>query len=441
MTDIILITIYSALIISIHYLSNPKIAYKGNIIAFFSVSLALIYNLIYLSATKLLISVFIISLGALIGIILTNKTQTKSLPQNVALLNGLGGLSSTLISITELYLNNFSSPFILSIIYLGSITFTGSLASIIRLNNTPLLISTQKLKYLSLLLLLLTIANLIIFPHSSLIRLFTFIALSSLTGFIFVLSIGKADMPIIISLLNSLSGFITSFIGINTNSILLLITGTLIGASGAILTIIMTKSMNRSLFSVLFRHQTYSISSNSTQQNINKASPKDVAFLLENANKVIIVPGYGMAVSNAEDELKTLSDILTTKYNTDTKFAIHPIAGRMPGHLNVLLAKADIPLSQIYELKDINQEFKTADVAFIIGANDIINPRAQTDSTSPIYQMPILNAKDAKKIIFAKRSLSPGYSGIDNPLFYQENTLFLLGDAKEMTKKVIKELE
>ena len=247
-------------------------------------------------------------------------------------------------------------------------------------------------------------------------------------------------MPIIISILNSCSGLTTILVGFSLNNILLIIIGTIIASSGFILTHAMTKAMNRK-FSNIFFNQSISSSYHPKNHHINQATPKDAAFLLENAHKVIIIPGYGLASSNAQHEISNLTNILKNKYHVDVKFAIHPVAGRMPGHMNVLLAEANIPSQDIFELKDINQEFKNTDIALIIGANDITNPLAKTLKNSSIYQMPILEAQQAKRIIIIKRTLSPGYAGIDNPLFYLNKTLMLLGDAQTTIKQIITNLE
>jgi NAD(P) transhydrogenase subunit beta len=266
--------------------------------------------------------------------------------------------------------------------------------------------------------------------------------LASLFGFCFILPIGGADMSIIISVLNSFSGWSTVFVGFSTSNILLIIVGTLVGSSGTILTYIMTKSMNRPLFDVFFHNQEISSQqTDTTPKIIHRGNAADAAFLMENANKVIIVPGFGMAAANAQNEVANMAKILKEKYNVKVKFAIHPVAGRMPGHMNVLLAEADISSDDVYELRDINQEFQTCDVVYVIGANDITNPLAKTLKGSPIYQMPILEVELAKRIIFVKRSLSTGYANIDNPLFYADNTLMLLGDAKEVTKQIVTVLE
>ena len=440
MPNLIQILIYSFFIISIFSLSSPKIAYRGNLLAIFSMLILLITYFLKLPTPKLFIALIPLTLGATISIYFSTKIKLKNLPQMIALLNGFGGLSSGLIGLTAILTKSSPSALLIFIIILGFITFWGSLASYIRLNHTFSLPHPKLYKTISLISLLLIFIILNIYPPTYLKSLITIVLLSSILGFSFILPIVGADMPIIISLLNSFSGWTTLLIGLFTTNILLIITGTLIGASGSILSYIMLKSMNKTLLNILLPSPTSTLS-NASLSKVNQASPSDVAFLLENASNVIIVPGFGLASSNAEHELKNLTDILTSMYSVNIKFAIHPVAGRMPGHLNILLAEASIPDNQIYELKDINQDFKTTDIALVIGANDITNPLAKSDSSSPIYQMPILEVEEAKKIIIIKRSLSQGYSGIDNPLFYNSKTLMVFGDAKDVLKQIITKLE
>ncbi len=442
MINYIYIIIYSLFILSIHFLSEPKIAYKGNQIAGFSMLLAILINFINIPQHHLYFALICLISGALTGAIFALKIKMQNLPQMIAILNGLGGLSTALIGFTEFNITQSHLFLILFIIILGFITFSGSLASYIKLTHQKIPTDYKIIKIISILIFITIIAGLFHPYKNDNYYVITIATLSLIFGFLFIFPIGGADMPIIISLLNSLSGCGTALVGFSTNNTMLVITGTLIGSSGIILTYIMTKSMNRSLFKVIFKNSNTSLFNNDeTSKHFNQGDPKDAAFLMENASKVIIVPGFGMASSNAQHELVALAEILKNKYHVDVKFAIHPVAGRMPGHMNVLLAEADANIENIFELKDINQEFQTTDVVYIVGANDITNPLSKTLKDSPIYQMPILEVELAKKIIFVKRSLSPGYAGIDNPLFYQNKTIMILGDAKQITKQIITNLE
>ncbi len=441
MISYINILIYILFILGINKLSTPKTAYKGNFYAILGMIIAIIFAIKDLSISHLPYLILSISLGALIGILYAKKVHIQNLPQMIALLNGFGGLSAGLIGICEIITSKQNTLLQLFIIILGIITFSGSLASFIRLSSSSKLIDEKFIKTTNLFIFILAIISTYYSYKIDNYYLLPLVLLFSTWGFLFVLPIGGADAPIIISILNSLSGWSTALIGFSIHSPILIITGSIIGTSGIILSYMMTKSMNRSLYNVLFPKTLISKESLSNNQIAHIGTIKDAAFLLENANKVIIVPGYGMAVASAQHELANMAKILQTKYNVEVKFAIHPVAGRMPGHMNVLLAEANIDSDNIFELKDINQEFQTTDVAYVIGANDITNPLAKTKSDSPIYKMPILEVEQAKKILFIKRSLSSGYSGIDNPLFYNDKTLMLLGDAKDVTKKIVTELE
>ena len=384
--------------------------------------------------------------GALIGSYFALKVKMTALPQMIAAFNGLGGLSAVLIALAEilsgsaLYVENAIG------LLIGAIAFSGSILAFAKLQG---LISAKPLHFplqrtFNLMLALLVIASCAHFVITGQIEPFYLLAVASLVlGVTLVLPIGGADMPIVISILNSYSGWAAVGIGFSLNNILLIIVGAIVGASGAILSYIMTKAMNRSLMSVIFDSlgENSATSVQEANQQAKSGDPQDAAFIMENASKVIIVPGYGMAVAQAQHILKEMAEVLASKYNVEVKFAIHPVAGRMPGHMNVLLAEANVPYEDVFELEAINREFATADVAYVIGANDVTNPLAKTDSSSPIFGMPVLEVGKAKTVFFVKRSLATGYSGVDNPLFYASNTFMLYGDAKKVTEEITSVLE
>ena len=440
MINYINILIYTLFILSINKLSYAKTAYKGNFYAICGMILALCIAIKDVNISHLPYLTISIILGALIGITYAKKVQMQNLPQMIALLNGFGGLSAGLIGIGEIITTTQTTFLHLFIVILGFITFSGSIASFIKLTSNIKLAEEKIIRTTNFFIFILALLSAYYTYKIDDNYLFPLVLSFSIWSFLFVLPIGGADAPIIISILNALSGWSTVLVGFSIYNPLLIITGSIIGSSGMILSHIMTKSMNRPLYNVLF--PTKNISQETlTQQTSHLSTPNDVAFLMENANKIIIVPGYGMAVASAQHEIVNMAKILQNKYHVDVKFAIHPVAGRMPGHMNVLLAEADVDTDNIFELKDINQEFQTTDVVYVIGANDITNPLAKTKIDSPIYKMPILEVEQAKRIIFVKRSMSSGYAGIDNPLFYSDKTLMLLGDAKEVTKKIVTELE
>lgn len=442
MISAINILIYSLFILSINYLSEPKKAYRGNLIAIFAMLLTFLVSLKNLSIKHLIPLFSIIILGAIIGGIIAKKIKMQNLPQLIAILNGLGGLSAGLLGFSEAYHSTNITILQIMIIIIGFITFSGSLASFFKLNNSIKINDIATIRIVNIIILILTIVSAFYTYNFEKNYLFSLPITCTFLGFLFILPTGGADSPIIISILNSLSGWSTMLVGFSFPNTTLIIVGTIIGISGIILSYTMTHVMHRSLLNVIFPKK------NSQQENSYKnisnthiGTIKDASFLLENANKVIIVPGYGMASASAQYELADMINILKNKYNADITLAIHPVAGRMPGHMNVLLAEANINPDIIFELKDINHEFQTTDVVYVIGANDIINPLAKTKTDSSIYRMPILEVEQAKRILIVKRSLSPGYAEIDNPLFYSEKTLMLFGDAKEITKQIISSLE
>ena len=434
-------------IASIRGLSSPQTARHGNILGILGMIIAIITTLFSPMIEEITWIIFAITLGGIIGTFSALKVKMTALPQMIAAFNGLGGLSAVFIAIAEII--SGSQTYIESVLGLliGAIAFSGSAIAFAKLQG---FITAQAITYpaqhlINAILGIIIIALSVYFIISGNINCFYILtATSIILGLLMVLPIGGADMPVVISVLNAYSGWATVSIGFSLNNTLLIIVGAIVGASGTILSYIMTQAMNRSLLNVILGGFGNENASQHTTGNENKiahsSSPTDAAFIMENANKVIIVPGYGMAVAQAQHALKAMADDLIAK-GVEVKYAIHPVAGRMPGHMNVLLAEANVPYEDVFELEEINREFATADVAYVIGANDVTNPLAKYDNNSPIYGMPILEVEKAKTVFFVKRSLNTGYAGIDNPLFYADNTLMLFGDAKKVTEEIVSALE
>ncbi|GHT88290.1 NAD(P) transhydrogenase subunit beta [Alphaproteobacteria bacterium] len=439
-------------ILALRGLSSANTAKKGNFFGIFGMAIAIL-GAILLRNNGFVCSIAIIFGGA-IGYCIAKKIDMTALPQLLAAFHSLVGLAAVFIDCSIFASPDVCLPLPFSEAIeialgatIGAITFSGSIVAFGKLQGfvSGKALQFKFLKTIALLLTLFLIGGIcsFIIRQNSLLFL-TIILASCALGFIQIIAIGGADMPVIVSMLNSYSGWAAAGIGFTLNNNILIIVGALVGTSGAILSNIMCKGMNRSLKKVLFgaggAEQIAIPCSRKEQGNVKLCSPEDAAFIVKNASSVIIVPGYGMAVSQAQHVIKELVDMLKTE-DISVKYAIHPVAGRMPGHMNVLLAEANIPYDDVFELDEINHEFGSCDIAIVIGANDITNPSAKTDPSSPIYGMPVLDVEKAKTVLFVKRSLGTGYAGIDNPLFYQSNTLMLLGDGKKVIECIVKTME
>ncbi|AFY33743.1 NAD(P)(+) transhydrogenase (Re/Si-specific) subunit beta [Calothrix sp. PCC 7507] len=448
----------SLFILGLKKLGSPATARNGNVVAAVGMLLAIVATMLDQHVLNYEMILLGLAIGSGIGAIAAYKVQMTEMPQMVGLLNGLGGAASALVAVAEFWrLLDAGAPVPLDVnismlldVLIGGVTFTGSFLAFAKLQG---LISGSPITFpfqqpFNLLLLggyVVGSAYLIITPDSLPIFL-AVVAISLVLGVMFVIPIGGGDMPVVISLLNSLSGVAASAAGFVVMNNMLIIAGALVGASGLILTEIMCKAMNRSLFSVLFSaFGTGSTSSGAAgagaiDQTVRSIDPEEGAMMLGYARSVVIVPGYGMAVAQAQHSVRELADQLE-RMGVDVKYAIHPVAGRMPGHMNVLLAEANVAYTQLYDMDDINPQFEQADVALVIGANDVVNPAARTDVNSPIYGMPILEVDKAKQTIVIKRGMSTGFAGVDNELFYKDKTTMLFGSAKDMVSKLVSEVK
>ncbi len=444
-------------IFGIKKLSSPKTARQGNMLSSLGMLLAVVITL--LDQHILTYEYIIIGLiaGSAIGAIMALKVPMTGMPQMVGLLNGFGGGASALVAFAEYYklidlpggIEISTSITIVLSVLIGAVTFTGSLIAFGKLQG---IVTGKVVKYplqnpINVLLLLATVAAgvLVVIDPSHTDYLIGIVAVSLLLGVLLVLPIGGADMPVAISLLNSYSGLAASMTGFVLQNNMLIIAGALVGASGIILTIIMCKGMNRSLMNVVLGGWESAGTGGAAPGEGPKGDAKSVdaeeaAMIFDSAQNVVIVPGYGMAVAQAQHATRDLANILEKK-GINVRFAIHPVAGRMPGHMNVLLAEAQVSYDKLYALEDINDDFNNVDVAFIVGANDVVNPAARHDQSSPIYGMPILNVDYAKTVIINKRSLNVGYAGINNELFFYPNALMYFGDAKEAINKLVNEIK
>ena len=445
-------------IMALRGLSSPVSARRGNTFAIAGMVIAVVATLALpqvMSFGTILAGVII---GGTIGTVVARRIEMTALPQLIAAFHSLVGLAAVFVAAAA-----FSAPETFGIgtvediktgsliemsigAAIGAITFTGSIIAFGKLqgllSGKPVIFGGQHLLNLVLGIVLVLLVVWFVTSESGFV-FFLLIVLSLLIGVLIIIPIGGADMPVVISMLNSYSGWAAAGIGFTLENPLLIITGALVGSSGAILSYIMCKAMNRSFFSVIlggFGGEASGPAEDLGDKTVRQGAAEDAAFIMSQANSVIIVPGYGMAVAQAQHAMREMSDLLKAR-NISVRYAIHPVAGRMPGHMNVLLAEANVPYDEVFELDEINRDFTMADVAFVIGANDITNPAAKTDKTSPIYGMPVLNVEESGTVLFIKRSLAPGYAGVDNALFYRDNTMMLFGDAKKMCEGVIKALE
>lgn len=437
-------------------LGSPATARSGNIWASVGMVIAVVVTLLDRGVVNYPMILGAISLGSAIGFVAAKKVAMTEMPQMVGLLNGLGGAASALVAIAEFYrlLLEGSVPIPATVTailgsLIGGITFSGSFVAFAKLqgliSGKPMSLPGQKL--INILLFGLFIAGsvvLLVTPGSNIFLGITGISL--ILGLFLVLPIGGGDMPVVISLLNSLSGLAASAAGFVVMNNMLIVAGALVGASGLILTEIMCKGMNRTLSNVLFSAfgggatGSGGVAADGTEKSYRQVDAEAGAMMLGYARSVVVVPGYGMAVAQAQHSVRELADQLTSR-GVEVKYAIHPVAGRMPGHMNVLLAEANVPYSQLYDMDDINGEFDRTDVALVIGANDVVNPDAKEDPNSPIYGMPILEVDKAKNTIVIKRSMKPGYAGIDNQLFYRDKTAMYFGSAKEAVADLVSEVK
>ena len=437
-------------ILSLKWLSHPTTARRGVTVGELGMALAIAGTLVHHEIVSYQWILVGSVLGAAIGIPLAVFMPMTHVPQRTALSHALGALAAALVGTAEYYLHTEElSAFTMAAlgleVILGYLTFTGSLMAFGKLQDLlpgrPLVYRGQNVTNLSLLAIAVAIGvYLVLDPGRS--ELFPLLAVLSLAfGVLLIIPIGGADMPTVISLLNSYAGLSAAAMGFVLDNKLLIVAGALDGSSGFILSVIMCRAMNRSFTNVLFGGfgQVQAGVGQATDRSVRSVSPEEAAAILEAAGSVIIVPGYGMAVAQAQHKVRELYDALTRR-GIDVKFAIHPVAGRMPGHMNVLLAEADIPYDRLVEMEEINPEFPRTDVVLVIGANDVTNPAARHDTASPIYGMPILDVDRARTVMVIKRSMSPGFAGIDNELYYMDKTMMLFGDAKSVVGELVKEL-
>ncbi len=449
-------------ILALRGLSSPATSRRGNTFGMVGIAIAIVTTLFVagMNGTGFILSAVGLGLGGVIGAYIAKKIPMTDMPQLVAAFHSLVGLAAVLVAVAA-----FFSPGDFGILsegqikagsllelglgaVIGAITFSGSVIAFAKLNGnmsgSPIMLPARHLINIALALGIAVLIGLLMKSGGTAHwMIWALLGAAFLIGFLLIIPIGGADMPVVVSMLNSYSGWAAAALGFTLGNLALIIVGALVGSSGAILSYIMCKAMNRKFISVIlggFGADAAAADTGTKEQRpVKKGSAADAAFIMKNASKVIIVPGYGLAVAQAQHATREMVDALKEE-GVEVVYAIHPVAGRMPGHMNVLLAEANVPYDEVFELEDINSDFANADVAFVIGANDVTNPAAKTDPQSPIAGMPILDVEKAATVLFVKRSLSPGYAGIDNDLFYRDNTMMLLSDAKKMVEEIIKSL-
>ena len=447
-------------ILALRGLSSPETSRQGNFFGILGMVIAISVTFLSfdISLNVLAFVISTLAIGGFIGAIIAYRISMTAMPQLVAGFHSLVGLAAVLVALSAFYspeafgLGVMSNIKMASLIEMsiggsiGAITFTGSIIAFLKLqglmSGAPITFRGQHfINLLNGISIIFLIVYITINQGSHIF--WALITISFLIGVLLIIPIGGADMPVVISMLNSYSGWAAAGIGFTLENTALIITGALVGSSGAILSYIMCKGMNRSFFNVIlggFGATNSTLRNDKDRKPVKIGNAEDAAYLMKNASSVIIVPGYGMAVAQAQHALKEMADSLK-KNGVKVSYAVHPVAGRMPGHMNVLLAEANVPYDEVFEQENINNDFASTDVAFVIGANDVTNPVAKTDPQSPIYGMPILDVEKSKSVLFVKRSLSPGYAGVDNELFYRDNTLMLFADAKKMTEEIVKNLD
>jgi NAD(P) transhydrogenase subunit beta len=450
-------------ILALRGLSSPETSRQGNTYGMIGMAIAVVTTLLAVRLDVTTIGVILVAtaIGGTFGAVLARKIAMTAMPQLVAAFHSLVGLAAVLIAGAAMYspqafhiatdLGGIKTASLIEMglgVAIGAITFTGSLIAFAKLNGNmsgaPIMLPARHLLNIALLVGILALIGLMVATQGTAMWAFwALVVLSLVLGVTLIIPIGGADMPVVVSMLNSYSGWAAAALGFTLENNALIITGALVGSSGAILSYIMCKAMNRSFISVILggfgAADTGATAGHIETRPVKQGSAEDAAFIMKNAERVIIVPGYGMAVAQAQHALKEMCDKLKAE-GVEVKYAIHPVAGRMPGHMNVLLAEAQVPYDEVFELEDINSEFGQADVAYVIGANDVTNPSAKTDPKSPIFGMPILDVEKAKTVLFIKRGMGSGYAGVENELFFRDNTMMLFADAKKMTEAIVKAL-